>query len=302
MRRLIFGAAFLLAVVPGLPAQAENAPSWLLYEQGKTLASQGEFGKALKCYKDAILAAGVMPEAEAAIADIYRAEGEFKLAERYYERAYNLRNALAIPAEKYDILLRWASLYEDQEQYSLMEKKLLQIVDDDRWSRGEQLPIQVERNYVEKGLDHVIALYRFDSRFATAAHSHLGWFYYRTGRYPQAVRHLLYAVILQVSDVDDFLKQKDPDETVTGLESFFAAVLRDPEASSWLETSSFVSELYYLSASSWELGHPLRSRSVWQILASMKVSGKYSDLSRRQLVKPFREPFLEPMYRLQNNP
>ena len=244
----------------------------------------------------------VMPEAEAAIGDIYRAEGETRLAEKQYERAYNLRNALAIPAGKYDILLRWAGLYEDQEQYNAMESKLLMVVADDRWSRGEQLPLQVERNYVDKGLDHVLSLYRFDSVFAAAAHSRLGWFYCRTGRYPQAVRSLLNAVVIQVSDVSEFLKRKDPDMAVTGLESFLNAALRDRETRSWIETSSLFADLYYLSAAAWELGHPLRAQSVWKTLSSVKEAGKYADLSRRQLVKPFREPFLDQSYRLPGSP
>jgi tetratricopeptide (TPR) repeat protein len=303
MRRLILCTAIVLAATAGLPAEeASGTPAWLLYEQGKAWASQGEFGRALQYYKEAILAAGVMPEAEAAIGDVYREEGEFKLAEQQYARAFNLKNALLIPESKYNILYRWASLYEDQELYSLMESKLLLIVKDDRWNTSEQLPVQVERNFVEKGLDHVLALYRFDSRFAVSAHSRLGWFYYRTGRYPQSVRHLLYAVILQVSEVADFLKQKDPDTVVSGLASFFSSVLRDPEASSWLETSSFVPDLYYLSGSAWELGHPLRAQPTWKILSTVKEAGKYAELSKRQLVKPFRELFLVPTYRLQSSP
>ncbi len=303
MRRLILCVAVLLAAAAGLPAETvSGTPAWLLYEQGKTWASQGEFGKALQHYKEAILAAGVMPEAEAAIGDVYREEGEFTLAEQQYSRAFNLRNALVIPEAKYDILYRWAALYEDQELYSLMESKLLLIVAEDRWNTSEQLPVQVERNFVEKGLDHVLALYRFDSRFAASAHSRLGWFYYRTGRYPQAVRHLLYAVVLNVSEVADFLKQNDPDAVVTSLDGFFSSVLRDRDSRSWLEASSLSSDLYYLSASAWELGHPLRAQAVWKTLSTIKEAGKYADLSKRQLVKPFREPFLEPVYRLQGNP
>jgi tetratricopeptide (TPR) repeat protein len=303
MRRLILYVAVLLAASAVLPAETvSGTPAWLLYEQGNTWASQGEFGKALQHYKEAILAAGVMPEAEAAIGDIYREEGEFKLAEQQYSRAFNLKNALVIPEAKYDILYRWAALYEDQELYSLMESKLLLIVAEDRWNTSEQLPVQIERNFVEKGLDHVLALYRFDSRFAASAHSRLGWFYYRTGRYPQSVRHLLYAVILQVSEIADFLKQKDSDAAVSGLASFFSSVLRDPEARSWFESSSFASDLYYLSASAWELGHPLRAQSSWKVLSTVKEAGKYAELSKRQLVKPFREPFLVPTYRLQSNP
>jgi tetratricopeptide (TPR) repeat protein len=303
MRRLTLCLAALLVSAASLAAQAAApTPAWLLYERGRTWADQGEFGKALQLFRESILASGVMPEAEAAIGDIYREEGEIALAVRQYTRAYNLRNALVVPEEKYDILYRWAGLCEDQQLYNDMESRLQLIVADDRWNTSEQLPIQVERNFVEKGLDHVLSLYRFDSRFATDAHSRLGWFYYRTGRYPQAVRHLLYAVILQVTDVAEFLRQKDTDVVVDSLASFFSHVLRDRDARSWLETSTFSSDVYYLSAAAWELGHPLRAQAAWRILANVKETGKYADLSRRQLAKPFREPFLEQTFRLPGSP
>lgn len=292
----------LLAAASILSAADASSPGWLLFEQGKAWVDQGEYGKALQNFKDAILAVGVMPEADAAIADIYRTEGEFTLAERHYLRAYNLRNALAVPSQKYDILLRWADLYEDQEMYNQMETKLLLVVADDRWSQGEQLAIQVERNYVDKGLDHVLALYRFDSGFATAAHSKLGWFYYRTGRYPQAVRHLLYAVVLQVSEGADYLKQRDADAVVTSLSGFLEAAASERDLRSWLEASSLPQDLYYLSAAAWELGHPTRARDVWKIISNLKEAGKFADLSRRQLAKPFREPFLTTEFRLPTSP
>jgi tetratricopeptide (TPR) repeat protein len=302
MRRLTIAGAVLLVAVSLAPAATSKLPGWLLFEQGKAWAGQGEYGKALQCFKDAILDAGVMPEADAAIADVYRAEGEFQLAERHYQRAYNLRNALVVPAEKYDILLRWAGLYEDQEMYSQMEAKLFLVIADDRWSQGEQLAIQVERNYVDKGLDHVLALYRFDSAFATSAHSRLGWFYYRTGRYPQALHHLLYAVILQVSEGAEFLKQRDAEAVVTRLAGFFEAAASDRDLRVWLDASTLSQDLYYLSAAAWELGHPTRARDVWKILSSREEAGKFADLSKRQLAKPFREPFLTTEFKLPTSP
>ena len=300
MRRLTIAAIVLVATTSLLSAAASKPPGWLLFEQGKAWADQGEYGRALQSFKDAILDAGVMPEAEAAIADIYRTEGEFQLAERHYTRAYNLRNALMVPSEKYAILLRWAALYEDQELYNQMEAKLLLVVGDDRWSQGEQLAIQVERNYVDKGLDHVLGLYRFDSGFATEAHSRLGWFYYRTGRYPQAVRHLLYAVVLQVSEAAEYLKHQDPDAMVSSLAGFLADATADRDLRAWLEASSLFQNLYYLSAAAWELGHPTRARDVWKVLSGLEEAGRYANLSRRQLAGPFREPFLAPTFKLQS--
>jgi tetratricopeptide (TPR) repeat protein len=302
MRRLTIATIVLVATASLLPAAASRPPGWLLFEQGKAWADEGEYGKALQSFKDAILEAGVMPEADAAIADIYRAEGEFQLADRHFTRAYNLRNALMVPSEKYAILLSWAGLYEDQELYSQMEAKLLLVVADDRWSRSEQLVIQVERNYVDKGLDHVLSLYRFDSGFATEAHSRLGWFYYRTGRFPQAVRHLLYAVVLQVSEVAEYLKGRDPDAVVSGLGDFFEDISVDRDLRAWLAASSLCQDLYYLSAAAWELGHPTRARDVWKLLADLEEAGKYAGLSSRQLAAPFREPFLAPTFKLQSSP
>jgi len=303
MRRVTFRLVVLLAaVVAAQPAAAATTPAWLLYDQGRTWAERGELGKALQCYREAILAAGVMPEAEAAIGDVYRAEGETDLALRQYRRAWDLRNALLAPEDKYGILYRRAGLCEDQELYNELEVQLQRIVADDPYSTGEQLPVQVERNYVTKGLDHVLTLYRFDSRFATDAHSRLGWFYYRTGLYPQAVRHLLYAVVLQVTDAAEFLRQKDVGVVVDGLSTVFSLVLRDREARSWLESASISADLYYLAASSWELGHPFRAQSSWKVLSGLKEAGAYADLSKRQLTKPFREPYLVPTFRLQSTP
>lgn len=292
MRRLTIVVAVIFLAAALVPAAPTKSPGWLLYAQGTTWADRGEYGKALQCFKDAILEAGVMPEADAAIAGIYRAEGEATLAERHYERAYNLRNALGTPSLAYTILQSWAGLYEDQEQYGKMEAKLLQIVADDRWYKGEQLAFQVERNFVEKGLDHVLALYRFDSGFATAAHSKLGWFYHRTGRYPQAIRHLLYAVVLQASEVAGFLKSRDAEAVVTGLAGLLEAVAGERDLRAWQADASLPQDLYYLAATAWELGHPLRARDIWTKLSKTEAAGRYAELSRRQLAAPFREPFL----------
>ena len=185
-------------------AQAHGTPGWLLYEEGNALFEQREFGRALQRYKDAVDMAGILPEAEAAIGDVYREEGELDLALQQYQKAYNHRNTLAVSDTRYDIQYRMASVYKDQEMYRLMEDTLLAIVSDDvNWGKGtnSRLRTQVEALYYNRGMDQVLRLYRFDDSFATQAHADLGWFYYRTGRFPQAVTHSLYAVIACSSEL-----------------------------------------------------------------------------------------------------
>ena len=41
-----------------------------------------EYGEALQQYKNAIASAGIFPEAEMAIGDVYREEGELDLAQK----------------------------------------------------------------------------------------------------------------------------------------------------------------------------------------------------------------------------
>jgi hypothetical protein len=41
---------------------------------------------------------------------------------------------------------------------------------------------------------------------------------------------------------------------------------------------------------------------VWKTLAKVEEAGRYAELSTRQMVKPFREPFLEPTYQLKTTP
>lgn len=176
------GALIVLALVfcaQVLPADNTNK-LWLLYEQGNSAASQKEYGRALQLYKSAIEAASVFPEAEAAIGDVYLEEGETVLAQKQYEKAYDLRKSFYIPEDQYAILYKLANLFELQQLYKQMEDALSTIVAADKRFQetpNQRLRGQVEKNYLEKGLERVIELYRFDESFASAAHSKLGWFY-----------------------------------------------------------------------------------------------------------------------------
>ncbi len=291
--------ALLGAAVP-VPAAAQSfteSPAWLSYEQGKELYDTRQFGKALQAFKDAVSKAGIFPEAEMSIGDIYREEGEFALALRQYEKAYNLRNALTIPSTKTDILYRIATLYEDQELYNQMETRLLAVLQDEATFSGPQsalLKDQVEKNYVNNGFDRVLTLYRFDSAFAATAHEKLGWLYYRTGRYPQAIQHLLYAVIIRGTEVDTFLKTRDSEFAFASLKALLDAIVSNRDVSSFIQSTPFFSDLYYLASATNTIGRPQLAAGVWTQLAALKEAGDYAVLSARQLRKPFVGPLLRP--------
>jgi tetratricopeptide (TPR) repeat protein len=269
--------------------------NWLLYERGNAALAQGEFGTALSLYKQAILRAGIFPEAEMQLGDIYIEEGEPDLAIAQYDKAYNERKSFTVPDMQYDVLYKTARVYESLEQYKAMEDKLNLIVQDDRQfaeSETFRMRSQIVKNFYDKGLDRVLVLYTFGQSFAAPAHSTLGWFYYRTGRYDPSVSHLLYATIYRVSQMVRFLHDRDVDYAFTSLGDFLASVAASRELAAFARETGFYRDLYYLAGSGYATGAAQVARSVWTTLAASAEAGTYQDLARRQLKSPFLEPLL----------
>jgi tetratricopeptide (TPR) repeat protein len=287
--------AALLACLPlSSPAQAKK-PHWLLYEEGQALAAKREYGEALTKYKEAIADIGVFPEAEMAIGDVYKIEGEMPLALRQYQKAYNFRNALNIPDTRYDILYRLAEVYLEQQQYNLMETTLLSISADDlsfNPPKGSRLKDQVLANFSKSNLDAVLRLYRFDNTFAEQAHSRLGWFYYKTGRFDPSIEHLLYAIILAAGDAIRAAAERDPQFQFDGLSDFLSLAVKTQDLRQYLSGSTVFADLYYLGGSLFQTGKPEHAVSLWKTVASSQLAGKYRDLARRQIKSPWMEPYL----------
>jgi tetratricopeptide (TPR) repeat protein len=291
----VLAAAVLLSLVPSFVGADTLSQSWYTYEQGNAAFSRKEYGEALKFYKDAIGAAGIFPEAEMGLGDVYLAEGEFDLAKGEYEKAYSQKSAFYVPERKYELLYKMAHLFQEQELYKRMEDRLGEIVADDRHfaeSATSKMRTQVERNYLTKGLDRVLELYTFSDPFALEAHSTLGWFYYRTGRYSQAVSHLLYATITRVSQVNQDLRDSDVDYQFSTLQAALAAVAADKELAAFVAGSDFFKDLYYLAGSAFANGYPEHAVTLWKLIAGQAAAGAWQVKARAQLKKPVTEPLI----------
>jgi tetratricopeptide (TPR) repeat protein len=291
---------FSLAAMVLLPvgALAETAGAWLTFEEGNAMFEKGEFGVALQRYREALAAAGTLPEAEIAIGDVYREEGELGLARQQYEKAYNHRNSLAVPAKKYDILYRIARIDEDQELFKAMEDTLLSImIDDVNWAgkAGSRLRTQLETNYYSKGMNQVLKLYRFEASFAQEAHAKVGWYYYRSGRFTQAVSSCLYAVIYGASEIARYLRERDVEWEFSSFEALLQAVDEHKELQEYVVGVGLFSSLYYLAGSTFASGYPKSAMALWRLIASAKQAGEYAELSAKQLTKPWIEPTLIPL-------
>jgi tetratricopeptide (TPR) repeat protein len=286
---------YLTLTAAALHAQSLPNQNWLLYEQGNAAAAQKEFGLALQLYKEASLKAGNFPEAEAAIGDIYVEEGEVDLAQIQYEKAYNLRNAFYIPDMQYGVLYKMAHLFEGLGQYKQMEDKLTLIVRDDKRfveTATSRLRTQIEKNFFDKGLDRVLVLYNYLDTFSAPAHSRLGWFYYRTGRYAPSASQLLFSTIYRVSSVEQYLAERDVDFRYSTITDLMTIIGRSPDLLRFAGDVELFRDLYYLAGSTYVLGYPERAAAIWKALAAAPIAGTYQSLSQRQLKSPFTEPLL----------
>jgi tetratricopeptide (TPR) repeat protein len=276
-------------------SQDKQSQNWLLFEQGNASMTAREFGKALQYYKDAITAAGIFPEAEMAIGDVYFEEGEFDLASSQYQKAYNERKGFYISDSQYDVLYKLARLHESQELYKLMEDDLSAIVADDRHfveTATSHLRTQIDKNYLDKGLDHVLLLYRFEPSFSVRAHSKLGWFYYRTGRFPQSISQLLYSAIYNVSEINASLRERDITYEFRSLQDVLGEVEKSSELQRFADEVDLYKDLYYLAGSTFAAGYPQHALELWGLISRVPSSGTYQDLSRRQIKSPRTEPLL----------
>jgi hypothetical protein len=275
----------------------ESSADWILYEQANAMFMQREFGKALQLYKEAISYAGVFPEAEIGIGDVFFEEGEFHLAISQYEKAYTLRNALRIADSKYMILYKLADLYQSKDMYSQMEDALLKIEADDQKFSGtdsSRLKTQIWKNYTTKGLDHALFLYQFEVPFAQQAHSRLGWFYYRSGLYEHAAQELLFAVIYNSMGMNESLHDRNVDYQFSTLSGMISAIQNSKEISNFAATAGFPKDLYYLAGASYAAGYPERAVQLWKLVSESKIEGTYSLLAARQLKSPWVEKVLGP--------
>jgi hypothetical protein len=156
---------------------------------------------------------------------------------------------------------------------------------------------QIQENFNKSGLDRVLWLYQSDSSFAIQAHVKLGWFYYRTGRIDNSVQNLLFALIAMKSDIVRSIRATDSDFEFDTLAGILKMEKPSVEIENYLKTSQIYRCLYYLACSEWCTSYSGKAVEIWKLLSILKAAGEYSELSQKQLIKPWIEPPIEVLKR-----
>ena len=268
MKTLI--TVILLLIIPlGVLAAQDldetNAPTWMLMELGEKAYREKEFGEALRLFRVAKGRVGIYPEADMWIGLVFEADAEIELAIRQLEMAYSYRDQLYILDDKYTLLYKLADLNRKAGNNLAVENWLNEIVRDDLDFGSVKMEVLV-RILLERGLDEVVTLYRFSPDFSLRAHMELGAFLYESGRNPQAINHLLFAIVAVYSRSISFLRAEDPEYAFETTGSFLSLAGEYRELNRYFETSGLFPAIYVLARSLKDTGYDTAADSLLRIV------------------------------------
>jgi tetratricopeptide (TPR) repeat protein len=235
------------------------------------------------------------PEAEYWLGETYRAEGELGLALRQYEKAWSERSLLEIPGFEIEILYRITEMHRIRGNYQEMERRANEIIEgiganglprDSLWagsSQGSsnQIRAAMARILENEGVNRFLTLYRNNNTDTEKAHRLLGFFYYSSSRYTQAMEHLMFAFLIQNSLLIEEVIRRDYDYDFTSLENLMMVVQRRPDLSAFIEETEYYRTAYYLATALYASGKIRPAAQLWAFLASRNNAGEWGNRARR---------------------
>lgn len=292
MKRL-FCSLFFLGLILSLWAQGEK-PVWLLLEEARLAVEVKDPGRAVELYRMALERNPGNPDALSGFAAVLKDEGEFELSEHYYLMALESKKELYILEDQYRITYELADLYYTTRQYRKYEDILLSIIASDTTyadPKNASLKNAMVSSLKRSGIQKLVELYRPNNPIAVDAHSELGIFYYRSGRYPEASLDLMFAVLTPFTRMADRLKYRDPEFQYSDVKTLIRLALMG-NLQNYVDEVELFMNLYYLAASLHAEGFGAIAREIWRVVVSFPEAGIYASRSERQLSSPYIEPLI----------
>ncbi len=270
-----------------------DIPSWIILEKGKQAFINKDFGLATRLFREAVSRERDFPEAEMWLGHIFEVDGEYKLAEKQYLKAYNMKDLLYIHDDKLTIQYSLARMYLNSNMYGKYESSLLTLL---QWDDNSEQTLSLRNSMMKtlrgKGIDKLVELYRFQENKYQWARSSLGIYFYRTGRYSDASINLMISTLISLSTcIDEFIRI-DPDYKYKDLNHCLILASQKNRTSEYLKKTDLFKNLYYLAASLYAENEINLSKNIWKIVKNHPEAGIWSEKSGKQYFSPYIEPLL----------
>ena len=254
---------------------------------------EGEYGRAIR---DLRLALDLDPgnaEALLGLGRAYKAIADFTVAEDYFQRALDARNAFRIPDRAFLVRYERAEIYRSRRDFAAYERELFAIADEDPVPEDALIPEDLYLRIARQGLDRVLVLYRLAESPATRARGMLAELLVGLGRYNAAAEQGARAVLQSFTTLIEAAIERDPTYEFSTVRDLMARITRYPEARSYLERTTLHHDLYYLAAALWGERND-QARTLWRLLSRLEGAGVWGERAARQAADPRPEPLLVP--------
>jgi tetratricopeptide (TPR) repeat protein len=237
------------------------------------------------------------PDAEYWIGETYRVEGEYGIALRQYQKAYDQRELLQNPGFEVEILYKMADIHRMLREYNEMEAMLQDILTRDAlWSdtASANTRAAMMRTLVNNGVNRFLTLYRYNNQPMERAHRELGLYYLASGRHNRASEHLLFSFLIQTSIIIEEIIRHQYDFTFSALEPMINETQRNNQLRDYIEAVEYYKTVFYLGSSLYGSGSLAAARELWTFLSrSSMVTGEWRAKATDQLERPSLEAVIE---------
>jgi tetratricopeptide (TPR) repeat protein len=237
------------------------------------------------------------PDAEYWIGETYRVEGEYGIALRQYQKAYDQRELLQNPGFEVEILYKMADVHRTLREYNEMEANLTDIlIRDSLWSdtANANTRAAMMRTLTNNGVNRFLTLYRYNNQPMERAHRELGLYYLASGRHNRAVEHLIFSFLIQTTIVIEEIIRHQYDFTFSALEPMINETQRNNQLLDYIEEVEYYKTIFYLGSSLYGSGSLPAARELWTFLSrGSMVTGEWRAKATDQLERPSLEAVIE---------
>ncbi len=274
-------------------ADLQRFPSWLLVEKGRELRTQGRISDAFTYFFAAQDKMPQDPGIDFEIAKAYLQAGDMPMVHLYLDRAIEKRMHFSHPQLLYDVYYFRSDLAWLQEEFMRYELELLQIIRaDQRFMSQEEFDRNLRRSYLtsvlDRGLNRSLVLYRIPDSFSLEAHRRLGVFYVQSGRFQEALPHLIFSTIMSFTRVIEEYRKLVLDFEFSTIADFMERLHTQEGLRDYLYSVQVYQGLYYLAEGiyGYDRTRVESSREIWRFLSQRPDAGPYQSASISQLANP----------------
>lgn len=226
------------------------------------------------------------PEADYLIGNIYKLEGEYNFAKKYYSSALKTADILDIPSEKYNILYSLADLSLMDNDTKEYEKYLLLIIAHDSFYKDENMMSAMERTL--KGtssdtLERFFKLYRADNFNLLNAYISLSEYYQSKNHKQKSLHTSALGALTGFTKILSVVSNRNPEFKYTNLGALFEEASLYPDIIEWGINNSVWMGFYQFAEQAQKNDYPIFAKQMYNVLKDYSPEEYWRDAANTRL-------------------